>query len=172
MVRRRCRFIVAVDAGADPDYAFEDLGNAVRKIYLDLGVTIRFRGLSELKKRPADGSAVGRDHPYHAVGEIDYPAADGGGGRGVILYIKAGYHGVESAGVRSYAIAHPAFPHESTADQFFSESQFESYRALGFEITDGLLNKALRELGHPPDAGLSEICGWLVEEAIRKEPPA
>ena len=24
------------------------------------------------------------------------------------------------------------FPHESTADQFFSESQFESYRALGY----------------------------------------
>ncbi len=172
MVRRRCRFVVVVDAGADPDYAFEDLGNAVRKIYLDLGVTIRFRGLSELKKRPADGSPVGRGHPYHAVGEIDYRAADGGGERGVILYIKAGYHGVESAGVRAYAIAHPTFPHESTADQFFSESQFESYRSLGFEITDGLLNKALRELGHPTDAGLSEICGWLVDEAIRTEPPA
>ncbi|HEV8435710.1 MAG TPA: hypothetical protein VGR95_20030, partial [Thermoanaerobaculia bacterium] len=26
---------------------------------------------------------------------------------------------------------HDSFPHETTADQFFSESQFESYRALG-----------------------------------------
>jgi hypothetical protein len=25
----------------------------------------------------------------------------------------------------------PTFPHESMADQFFSESQFESYRMLG-----------------------------------------
>src|SRR5262249_28272278 len=33
MVRRRCRYIVAVDAGCDPDYTFEDLGNAVRKIW-------------------------------------------------------------------------------------------------------------------------------------------
>ncbi|MGB7042449.1 MAG: hypothetical protein WBD83_23060, partial [Xanthobacteraceae bacterium] len=31
MVRRRCRFIVVIDAGCDPNFAFEDLGNAVRK---------------------------------------------------------------------------------------------------------------------------------------------
>jgi len=36
--------------------------------------------------------------------------------------------------VLSYAVSHPTFPHESTANQFFSESQFESYRALGYEI--------------------------------------
>ena len=35
MVRRRCRHIVVVDAGADPDADFEDLGNAVRKIRID-----------------------------------------------------------------------------------------------------------------------------------------
>jgi hypothetical protein len=37
-------------------------------------------------------------------------------------------------GVLSYAIAHATFPHETTLNQFFSESQFESYRALGYEI--------------------------------------
>ncbi len=37
MVRRRCRFIVVSDAGCDPDFVFEDLGNAVRKIAIDLG---------------------------------------------------------------------------------------------------------------------------------------
>ena len=30
---------------------------------------------------------------------------------------------------------HDDFPHQSTADQFFEESQFESYRALGEQIT-------------------------------------
>ena len=29
------------------------------------------------------------------------------------------------------------FPHESTGDQFFSEEQFEVYRALGFHIAHG-----------------------------------
>src|SRR5262249_11167637 len=52
MVRRRCRFIVAVDAGCDPAFAFEDLGNAVRKIFIDLGIRITFKDLDKLKNRP------------------------------------------------------------------------------------------------------------------------
>ena len=31
---------------------------------------------------------------------------------------------------------HPAFPHESTAEQWFSESQMEAYRVLGSHIVD------------------------------------
>ena len=45
MVRRRCRFIIVVDAGGDPHFQFADLGNAVRKISIDLGVRIRFEDL-------------------------------------------------------------------------------------------------------------------------------
>ena len=37
LVRRQCRYIVAIDSGADEGFAFEDLGNAVRKIRVDLG---------------------------------------------------------------------------------------------------------------------------------------
>jgi hypothetical protein len=33
--------------------------------------------------------------------------------------------------VRAYGHANPAFPHDTTFDQFFGEAQFESYRALG-----------------------------------------
>ena len=66
------------------------------------------------------------------------------GENGYILYIKPGYHGTESAGVVAYATANAAFPHESTGDQFFCESQFESYRALGFEIMDSVLKGAGR----------------------------
>jgi hypothetical protein len=47
MVLRRCRLIIATDGGADPDYKFEDLGNAVRKIastsaYRSISSTSRF----------------------------------------------------------------------------------------------------------------------------------
>jgi hypothetical protein len=166
MVRRRCRHIIAVDAGADPDYGFEDLGNAVRKIAIDLGVTIRFHGLDKLKKRPKKG-IIGQGYPYHAIGEIDYPAADGGdrGHLGVILYIKAGYHGVEDAGIRAYATANPTFPQQSTIDQWFSESQFESYRALGFEITDGILNDVLDRYDHRKTVNLAGIFQHLRDDA-------
>jgi hypothetical protein len=36
--------------------------------------------------------------------------------------------------VTAYGKANGIFPHESTADQWFSESQFESYRRLGFHL--------------------------------------
>jgi hypothetical protein len=183
MVRRRCRLIVVIDAGCDGDFAFEDLGNAVRKIYIDLGVRITFEDLNELKNRPSDKSisravrdaaalinvrvgektlAVGGagskagdtvepgEIPYHAVGTIDYESADHFGpadhskglGNGYIVYIKPAYHGTEtSAGIRSYATAHPDFPHESTTDQWFTESQFESYRSLGLDIANNILQQ-------------------------------
>jgi len=149
MVRRRCRLIIVIDAGCDPHFAFEDLGNAVRKIYIDLGIRIEFDRLEDLQNHPsrksvrriADGGAV---IPYCAIGTIFYKCADGealGCADGRILYIKPAYHGTESAGIRSYATANPAFPHESTSDQWFTESQFESYRALGFEIANHMFDE-------------------------------
>jgi len=158
MVRRRCRLIVVSDAGCDPEFAFEDLGNAVRKIQIDLGVPIRFGGLAALKPRPFDGHDLGPGHPYHAIGEVDYAAADGRGAKGIILYIKPGYHGSEtSAGVRSYAIANSDYPHDSTANQWFGESQMESYRALGFEITDNLIREALKSLKGTSNPRLEDV---------------
>jgi hypothetical protein len=165
-VRRRCRFIVVSDAGCDPAFALEDLGNAVRKIELDLGVSIRFDGLERLKRRSEDGSELGPGHPYHAIGRIDYPSSDGGGAPGTIIYVKAGYHGTESAGVRSYAMAHRDFPHETTADQWFSESQFESYRCLGFEIMDGILGDAVPDVGDQTRLTLEGLFRVLAQPAV------
>jgi hypothetical protein len=42
--------------------------------------------------------------------------------------------------IRSYATANPKFPHETTADQWFTESQFESYRSLGLDIAKKILD--------------------------------
>ena len=162
MVRRRCGFIVLVDAGCDPDFAFEDLGNAVRKIYIDLGIEITFDGLEALINRPSK-KEIRRDtrgaarFPYFAIGTINYKDADKKGvdekdkgveekevekgdiENGHIIYIKPAYHGDESAGIMAYAQAKKDFPHETTTDQWFTESQFESYRSLGMEIADNIL---------------------------------
>jgi hypothetical protein len=150
MVRRRCRFIIVIDAGCDPHFTFDDLGNAVRKIYIDLGVRIDFKGLDELRNRPSDEEikAAGAEKiPYHAIGTIRYLEADGNPGDdprigdGYILYIKPAFHGREAAGIMAYAKENEEFPHESTADQWFTESQFESYRSLGFEIGKHILKR-------------------------------
>ena len=128
MVSRRCRRIVVSDAGCDPGSAFEDLGNAIRKIYIDMGVSIDFKTLDiPARKSPPEPGF------YCALGTIRYPE---GGDDGSLLYLKPGYRGVEPAHVRSYANANETFPHESTAEQWFTESQFEAYRALGAYITE------------------------------------
>jgi hypothetical protein len=82
--------------------------------------------------------------PYWALGRIRYscvddPTADDADrwkSDGILLYIKPGIYGGEPGDVFNYAAENPAFPHESTADQFFSESQFESYRALGRHVVE------------------------------------
>jgi Patatin-like phospholipase len=129
MVRRRCRYIVVSDADCDPDCQFEDLGNAVRKAWIDLGVAIRFRGIDVTARKPEPIEGV-----YCAIADIYYPEPDAKSG--LLLYIKPGFHGTEPADVRAYAAMHPAFPHESTAEQWFSESRMEAYRVLGSHIVD------------------------------------
>jgi hypothetical protein len=137
MVRRRCRVIVVSDAGCDPQNHLSDLGDCLRKIYIDLGVSIEFADF-DIKARQTP-PIVG---PYSAIAQISYPGAPKQ--PGWLLYIKPGYHGGERADVRSYAEAHGTFPHEPTGEQWFNESQLEAYRALGAHITELLCNH-----GHP-----------------------
>ena len=47
--------------------------------------------------------------------------------------------GDENPYVSDYKTGNPDFPHQSTADQFFDETQFEAYRALGYHIANRLL---------------------------------
>src|SRR5207302_4101196 len=131
MIRRRCRCIVVSDASYDPNHTFGDLGNAVRKIAIDLGIEIRFDQLSMLKRHSEADSATD-EGPYYSVGVIDYKNAPGAcesNENGLILYIKPTFHGTESVKVTSYAALHPMFPHEITWYQDLGEVQFEAYRA-------------------------------------------
>jgi hypothetical protein len=70
MVLRRCHQIIVVDAGADPQCQFEDLGNALRKIEIDLGIPIRFNHGIKMK------AGAKPDNCYCAVAEIDYACVD------------------------------------------------------------------------------------------------
>jgi hypothetical protein len=129
MVRRRCRYIVVSDAGCDPECRLEDLGNAVRKAWIDQGIAIRFRAIDVTARQSLPVAGV-----YCAVADICYPEPDAQ--PAILVYIKPGYHGTEPADVRAYAAVNPTFPHETTSDQWFSESQLESYRVLGSYIVD------------------------------------
>jgi hypothetical protein len=130
MVLRRCHFIVVSDGGEDPECAFADLGEAVRKIHIDFGIPIEF-GTMTIYPRNAIDTLKGPGH-NSAVGRIRYSVVDGDDAPdGIIVYIKPACYGDEPRDIYEYFKTNPTFPHESTSDQFFSESQFESYRMLG-----------------------------------------
>ena len=61
------------------------------------------------------------------------------------MYIKSSLTGDETEYIRAYRRQNQTFPHQTTADQFFDETQFECYRALGEHIAlDALENKKKR----------------------------
>lgn len=153
LVRRRCRYIVVCDGGADPDYEFQDLAGLVRKVRNDFGVRIEIDP-SPLAPPGTDGHStwhctVGKIH----YGDVDRPKtavpADDDGYTGTLVYLKASLTGDETSDILNYADEHPQFPHQTTVDQFFNESQFESYRALGFHIARVVFCDAL---DHMPGA--------------------
>ncbi|MGB0723048.1 MAG: hypothetical protein ACPGU7_11715 [Gammaproteobacteria bacterium] len=75
-----------------------------------------------------------------AVGDIVYPAVEGQPRFvGRIVYIKATVIPQLPTDIYAYKARHPEFPHQSTADQFFDERQFDSYRELGYRLTKGFL---------------------------------
>ncbi len=137
MVLRRCRYIVVVDATADAEYRFTDLGRTIDKIRVDLGIEIRFAAGIPIRKFSGAG---GGKSGVCAIAEIDYKWVDGEDvENGCLLYIKATVCGDEPVDILNYRSEHPGFPHQSTADQWFDESQFECYRRLGLEAVRTVL---------------------------------
>jgi hypothetical protein len=137
MVLRRCHYIVVSDAGEDPECSFADLGEAVRKIRIDFGIPIEFGRMGIYSRSQVDALK----DPGHncAIGRIRYSVVDGSAAPdGVIVYVKPACYGDEPRDIYEYFKRSETFPHESTADQFFSESQFESYRMLGAHTLENL----------------------------------
>ena len=132
LLRRHCKFIVCGDAEADPGMTFDGLARLMRQARTDLGITIDIDVDALRAPALADGPGISTSH--YAVGRIDYGAGEA---PGCLLYVKSSVTADEPEDLLKYRADNPAFPHESTADQFFDEAQFESYRALGYHIGSG-----------------------------------
>jgi hypothetical protein len=143
LLERRCQVIIACDAEADPTIAFGSFTEALRHAYVDLGVDVDI-DLSMILPDPATGLSKA----HCAIGRIRYPECPER--PNWLIYMKNSLTGNEPAPVLNYKRTSPAFPHESTADQFFDDAQFESYRALGDHIAEETLGR------------------WIVEPEIRE----
>jgi hypothetical protein len=129
LFQRRCKVIIACDAERDPGLSFGSFTEALRHAYIDLGVSVDI-DLSMIRPDPVTGYS--RSHC--AVGRVSYP--DATGQESFLIYLKNSLNGDEPEPILNYRSAHPAFPHESTVDQFFDDAQFESYRALGVHLAE------------------------------------
>jgi hypothetical protein len=144
LVRRRCRFIVACDGEQDGDYTFDALGALIRKCETDFGVRI------EIDVNPIRPHGELKRSRWHcAVGKIAYNDVHPEGAPGILLYLKASLTGDEPEDVLTYAQENPPFPHQTTLNQFFTESQFESYRALGLHIAHEVFCHSMTGLVNP-----------------------
>lgn len=155
LLRRRCKFVIAVDGEQDPAMTFWALTNLQRLASIDLGVTIDI-DLDDLR---LDRRGLSRSHFRFC--RIRYPAGPGRAeaGIGYLLYVKLSLTGNEGEFIRRYRLDQPAFPHHPTADQFFTEAQFEAYRSLGEHVGDKLFLRAI--VGRLADAGDVEVEDWF-----------
>ncbi|MEE7475631.1 patatin-like phospholipase family protein [Methylobacterium hispanicum] len=145
MLRRRCSLIVAIDAGQDKDYAYEDLARLKQSARIDLGVEITFVKEIAITQRLLA--------PQGALATVRYPATDAlPAAEGRLLYLKSWLPEQAPVELLAYRIRNADFPHESTGNQFFTESDFESYRHLGNYLARAVIEQGLpgTKPGGPP----------------------
>ena len=225
LLRRRCRLILAIDAGADPAFTFSDLENLTIRARNELGLDIRFRkdqipesvirpkpshGYSdrrfavadvykiweEVKLEDRDGKEIEvlvnykeRNGHMKAVCSFKGQKLDIQNKRfltakaesticqeslkvGTLVYVKSSVKAPKGKpvisrqdelkyGTYKYKIYHPAFPHESTSDQFFDPIQWESYYQLGQYMAADVLGieelDTFDERGAYPDISINKL---------------
>jgi len=84
-----------------------------------------------------------------------------------MMYLKLSLTGNEGEFIRGYRLDEPDFPHHSTADQFFTEAQFEAYRSLGEHVGDKLFLPALVESSMPA-AGAASMAAKQADVELEK----
>ena len=129
LLQRRCKVIIACDAECDPGITFGSFTEALRHAYIDMGIDV---DIDLTMIRPDRVTGLSRSHC--AVGRIRYP--DRRDQESYLVYLKNSLTGDEPEPQLNYKTQSTDFPHESTADLFFDDSQFESYRGLGVHIAE------------------------------------
>jgi hypothetical protein len=181
LIRRRVPFIIFCDNGEDEERHFADLGNLVRKARTDFDADVRFLEGSDLdavldgQQRKVIGSlremgfgevasgvpaascseAAAKPTKYAALARVSYSDPDA---VSLLLMLRPAVLGTEPADVLNYHADNPAFPDQSTLNQFFGEAQWEAYRRLGECMAKQVLG-TLKQPETRPGAGWKPYVG-------------
>jgi hypothetical protein len=148
---RGLELIVLCDCGCDPAYQFDDLANLVRLARIDQSLEIEedtevlandslatvFGTIKEFQAPASAGNnkcALLLNVSRRVTNEHTHPKEVRLERISRILVLKPRLIASLPPDVLNYASANPDFPNQTTADQFFDEAQFESYRQLGLSI--------------------------------------
>ncbi len=134
LLRRRCKYIVAIAADIEPapgePLGFGNIGTAIRYARVDFGIEVSMPDLRPMLRDPASGMVAS----YYSVGTIRYPTPGGHSEEGVLVLVKSavGAQDLPADLLTYWRRANPGFPYDPTTDQQLDQPQFESYRQLGF----------------------------------------
>jgi hypothetical protein len=153
LIRRKMDLILVSDGGQDGDFTFADLGNAIERVRVDFGVSIRFDDecytLEGVLPKPRDAKSetwrikFGLAKRGFALSSIWYPDRQS---CGVLIYVKATMLDGLPSDLYAYKAQNPEYPDQSTLDQFFDEDQFEAYRELGYNLVKQMFAEFAEEM--------------------------
>lgn len=168
LLQRRCRFILACDAGLDPNFTFEDLLNLQSESAGKFGIEWElWPGKKDMHRNPENPDASLPEtlsalkmqgqlnsgpslQPYTGcakksvqIFKLKYPSVgEEPAFTGILVYVKLTVPSDAPWDLQEFMKADAVFPHDSTADQFFDASRFLRYVALGKHCG----NEAVREV--------------------------
>ncbi|MBV9497563.1 MAG: hypothetical protein JOZ54_25225 [Acidobacteria bacterium] len=151
LIERGCRFILVADCGADPRPSFDDLGDLIRKVRIDFGAEIRLdlaQFHPEFQAHFIIGDIVYCEEHAKSLGLSEEERV----GKIVVVKPNLALDPELTVDVRQYGFAFDDFPQQTTADQWYDEAQFESYRRLGRTSAD-LVATELPRTWEPASAG-------------------
>jgi hypothetical protein len=173
LLKRRCRLIIASDAGEDGKYEFADLTKLMRWARVNHGVEIVSLDDSEktiVLDRLIANEETRLSQEHFLVAKITY-SDDGADGpnEGYLIYIKSTVTGDEARELLQFHQSNSAFPHDPSADQFYNPDRFESYRQLGYHIACQLCHRQLPDSFADDERPTVEA---FIEKIVTVEPPA
>ena len=164
LLERRCRLIVASDAGADEKIELADLARLYRLCH-DKG--IRLVNLHDDKLITMESILDAVKKHNLAICRILYP----GEGEGLLFHVKSFLVPPATLDLAHYQVTHSQFPHDATTNQFFDEVQFKCYQELGWQIGQKVCDRLFPEEWGEKPIQIERLKELLVENT-EEQPPA
>ena len=160
LLKRRCKYILAVDASSD----IGNLATVARLARIDFGIQMDV-DLKPFTPDPASGLS---ELPYVVARLHHAPVQGDRETEGVLGWVSTARTPDQKPDVTGYAEENREFPFHSTGDQFFDQSQFESYRQLGHTAAGVMAADAGFRDGTPTRQWLEEAMEKLWSDALAR----